>query len=165
MCISVRCQMSFQDTKLVSRTARKETSIIFPRKVGKGIVGEHYSLFLQWIKYTNLEHLRPLIHGSSADLKTLLWVGVFFNVCVWEQFHWVFFSIISSCSLCSLTRCMAAPVRCFLNTKCHSLSTPNDPNWLSFLAALQALHTMLISGKHLKTFANLSCHLHSLKQI
>lgn len=38
--------MSFQDTKLVSRTARKETSVTFPRKVEKGTVGEHYSFFL-----------------------------------------------------------------------------------------------------------------------
>lgn len=66
--------MSFQDTRLVSKRARKEIRVIFPRKVKKGIVGEQFLFyfFLQRIKYTNLENLRPLIRGSSVDLKTLL---------------------------------------------------------------------------------------------
>lgn len=45
MCISVHCQMPFQDTKLVSRRARKEISIIFPRKVEKGIVAEQFLFY------------------------------------------------------------------------------------------------------------------------
>lgn len=156
---SAKCHFKTQ------RTGRKEISTIVPRKVEKGIVGEHFLfyLFLLWIKYTNPEHLWPLTHGSSVDLKTLLWI--FFKCVCLGTVSIGFFSIISSCSLCSVTRCMAAPVRCFLNTKCHSLSTPNNPNWLSILAAWQALHTMLSSGKHSQTFANLCCNLLSLKLI
>lgn len=76
--------MSFQDTRLVSMRARKEIRVIFPRKVKKSIVGEQFLFyfFLQRIKYTNLENLRPLIHGSSVDLKTLLWIIFLICVCL-----------------------------------------------------------------------------------
>lgn len=143
-CISVQCQMSFHDTELVSMRARKEIGIVFPSKLKKGIACEQFLfyLFLQWIKYTDLKILRPLIHSSFYS-NLLIWrhyCGLFFfgvrGVCMYLGTVSIrFFSIIGSCSLCSVTRCMAVPVICFLNTKRHSLSTPNNPNWLYSLAA------------------------------
>lgn len=127
--------MSFQDTELVSMRARKEIGIVFPSKVKKGIACEQFLcyLFLQRIKYTNLNILRPLIHRSFYKNLLIWWhyCGFFLCVCVsGNSFNILFFSIISSCSLCSVTRCMAVAVICFLNTKRHSLSTPNNPNCL-----------------------------------
>lgn len=81
-----------------------------------------------------------------------------------SSFSTHFFGIISCCSLCSMTRCMAVPVIRFVNTEHHYLSTPNNPNQLYSLASQQCLFTQyFLALRNINRPADLCFAFHSQK--